>query len=142
MVSVLSSGLYFSQSMRGEIVTGITVEDHAQGIQMGSRLKFLSTLAREMVSLVPRFADLKVLRQWAGPYDVSPDGHPILGEPPGVPGFYLACGFVGHGFMMAPIISQLYAEWLAGGAKHEVFERCRLSRFAEGKTEKESMILG
>jgi glycine/D-amino acid oxidase-like deaminating enzyme len=44
--------------------------------------------------------------------------------------------------MMAPIIAQLYAEWLAGGAKHEVFERCRLSRFAEGKTEKESMILG
>ncbi len=142
MVSVLSSGLYFSQSMRGEIVTGITVEDHAQGIQMGSRLKFLTTLAKEMVSLVPRFAELKVLRQWAGPYDVSPDGHPILGEPPGVPGFYLACGFVGHGFMMAPIISSLYAEWLAGGGKHEVFERCRLSRFAEGKIEKESMILG
>ena len=142
MVSVLSSGLYFSQSMRGEIVTGITVEDHAEGVQLGSRLKFLQTLAREMVSLVPRFRDLKVLRQWAGPYDVSPDGHPILGEPPGVPGFFLACGFVGHGFMMAPIIAQLYAEWLAGGAKHEVFERCRLSRFAEGQMEKESMILG
>ena len=142
MVSVLSSGLYFSQSMRGEIVTGITVEDHAQGIQLGSRLKFLTTLAREMVSLVPRFADLKVLRQWAGPYDVSPDGHPILGEPPGVPNFFLACGFVGHGFMMAPIIAKLYAEWLIGGSKHEVFERCRLQRFAEGKIEKESMILG
>jgi sarcosine oxidase subunit beta len=142
MVSVLSSGLYFSQSMRGEIVTGISVEDDAQGIQLGSRLKFLETLAREMVTLVPRFGELKVLRQWAGPYDVSPDGHPILGEPPGVPGFFLACGFVGHGFMMAPIIAQLYAEWLVGGAKHEVFERCRLSRFAEGKMEKESMILG
>jgi sarcosine oxidase subunit beta len=142
MVSVLSSGLYFSQSMRGEIVTGITVEDDATGIQLGSRLKFLTTLAKEMVALVPRFADLKVLRQWAGPYDVSPDGHPILGEPPGVPGFFLACGFVGHGFMMAPIIAKLYAEWLAGGTKHEVFERCRLSRFAEGKMEKESMILG
>jgi sarcosine oxidase, subunit beta len=142
MVSVLSSGLYFSQSMRGEIVTGITVEDDATGIQMGSRLKFLTTLAREMVSLVPRFADLKVLRQWAGPYDVSPDGHPILGEAPGVPGFYLACGFVGHGFMMAPIISKLYAEWLTDGKKHEVFDRCRLQRFAEGKIERESMILG
>jgi sarcosine oxidase subunit beta len=142
MVSVLSSGLYFSQSMRGEIVTGITVDDDAQGIQLGSRLKFLKTLAREMVSLVPRFAELKVLRQWAGPYDVSPDGHPILGEAPGIPGFFLACGFVGHGFMMAPIIGQLYAEWLTGGSKHEVFERCRLARFAEGKIEKESMILG
>ncbi|HEX4462527.1 MAG TPA: FAD-binding oxidoreductase [Polyangia bacterium] len=142
MVSVLSSGLYFSQSMRGEIVTGITVEDDARGIQLGSRLKFLQTLAREMIAFVPRFADVKILRQWAGPYDVSPDGHPILGEPPGVPGFYLACGFVGHGFMMAPIMAKLYAEWLTGGKKHEVFQRCRLSRFAEGDIEKESMILG
>jgi sarcosine oxidase subunit beta len=142
MVSVLSSGLYFSQSMRGEIVTGISVADDATGIQLGSRLKFLQTLAREMVALVPRFAEVKVLRQWAGPYDVSPDGHPILGEPPGVPGFYLACGFVGHGFMMAPIMAKLYAEWLTGGLKHEVFQRCRLSRFAEGDIEKESMILG
>jgi sarcosine oxidase subunit beta len=142
MVSVLSSGLYFSQSMRGEIVTGITVEDDAPGIQLGSRLKFLTTLAREMVSLVPRFADIKILRQWAGPYDVSPDGHPILGEPTGVPGFYLACGFTGYGFMMAPIIAQLYAEWLTGGKPHEIFQLRRLQRFAEGKIERESMILG
>jgi sarcosine oxidase subunit beta len=143
MVSVLSSGLYFSQSMRGEIVTGISVpDDDNRGVQLGSRLRFLTTLAREMVSLVPRFAEIKVLRQWAGPYDVSPDGHPILGEPKSVPGFFLACGFVGHGFMMAPIIAKLYAEWLVGGKKHDVFERCRLSRFAEGKMEKESMILG
>jgi sarcosine oxidase subunit beta len=143
MVSVLSSGLYFSQSMRGEIVTGITVEDHDDGsVKLGSRLKFLTTLARELVALVPQLADVKVLRQWAGPYDVSPDGRPILGEPPGVPGFFLACGFVGHGFMMAPVIGKLYAEWLTGGAPHEVFARSRLARFTEGAGEREDMILG
>src|SRR4029079_2914182 len=100
------------------------------------------TLAREMVSLVPRFADLKVLRQWAGPYDVSPDGRPILGEPPGVPGFFLACGFAGHGFLMAASMAKLYAEWLTGGARHEIFDIGRLQRFSEGKTEREDMILG
>jgi sarcosine oxidase subunit beta len=143
MVSLLSSGLYFSQSMRGEIVTGITVPGDDDGrVRLGSRLKFLSLLSREIVDLVPRFAEVKILRQWAGPYDVSPDGSPILGEPDGVPGFFLACGFVGHGFMMAPIMGQLYAEWLTGGAPHEVFERCRLRRFADGKTHREDMILG
>jgi heterotetrameric sarcosine oxidase beta subunit len=143
MVSVLSSGLYFSQSMRGEIVTGITVPDHDDGsVKLGSRLRFLTTLARELCALVPRLADVKVLRQWAGPYDVSPDGRAILGEPPGVPGFYLACGFVGHGFMMAPIIGKLYAEWLAGGPKHDVFDECKLSRFDGGKIQREDMILG
>src|SRR5689334_15076227 len=143
MVSVLSSGLYFSQSMRGEIVTGITVEDHDDGrVNLGSRLKFLTTLAKEITAVMPRLADVKILRQWAGPYDVSPDGRPILGEPPGVPGFFLACGFVGHGFMMAPVMGKYYAEWLTGDPPHEVFERSRLQRFADGKTEREDMILG
>ncbi len=143
MVSLLSSGLYFSQSMRGEIVMGITTPDHDDGtVKLGSRLLFLTTIARELVALMPRMAQVKVLRQWAGPYDVSPDRQPILGEPPGVKDFFLACGFVGHGFMMAPIIGQLYAEWLTGGERHEVFERGRLSRFAEGKLEHEDMILG
>jgi sarcosine oxidase subunit beta len=143
MVSVLSSGLYFSQSMRGEIVTGVTVEDHEDGrIKLGSRLKFLSTVARELIAVMPRLADVKVLRQWAGPYDVSPDGRPILGEPPGVPGFFLACGFVGHGFMMAPVMGKYYAEWLAGAGKHEVFDQCRLERFASGAIQREDMIIG
>jgi len=143
MVSVLQSGLYFSQSMRGEIVTGITVADHDDGrIRMGSRLKFLTTLARELCAIMPRLSDVKILRQWAGPYDVSPDGKPILGEPAGVPGFFLACGFVGHGFMMAPVMGKLYAEWLTGGARHEVFDASRLERFAEGRIEREDMIIG
>ena len=143
MVSVLKSGLYFSQSMRGEIVTGITVEDDDDGsVKMGSRLRFLTTLGREIVRVMPRLASIKVLRQWAGPYDVSPDGNPIVGEAPSVPGFYLACGFVGHGFMMAPVVGKYYGEWLAGGDRHEFFDRWRLSRFAEGKLEKEEMIIG
>jgi sarcosine oxidase subunit beta len=143
MVSVLSSGLYFSQSMRGEIVTGVTVEDHEDGsVKLGSRLKFLTTLARELVTVMPRLADVKVLRQWAGPYDVSPDGRPILGEPPGVPGFFLACGFVGHGFMMAPVMGKYYAEWLTGGPRHEVFDVCTLDRFASGNVQREDMIIG
>jgi sarcosine oxidase subunit beta len=143
MVSLLSSGLYFSQSMRGEIVTGVTVPDQDDGtVKLGSRLLFLKTLARELVGIAPRLAGVKVLRQWAGPYDVSPDGRPILGEPDGVPGFFLACGFVGHGFMMAPIMAQLYAEWLTGGDRHTVFDECRLARFASGNIEREDMILG
>jgi sarcosine oxidase subunit beta len=143
MVSVLASGLYFSQSMRGEIVTGITVEDADTGaVNMGSRLKFLTTLGREITRVMPRLATVKVLRQWAGPYDVSPDGNPIVGEVPGVPGFYLACGFVGHGFMMAPVVSKYLGQWLTGGAAPEFLRRWRLARFAEGDLHREDMIIG
>jgi sarcosine oxidase subunit beta len=75
---------------------------------------------------------------------MSPDGNPIVGEAPGVPGFYLCCGFVGHGFMMAPIVGKLYGQWLAGGERHEIFERHTLARFTDGAqvTEKEDFNIG
>lgn len=146
MVSLLATGLYVSQSMRGEIVGGVTLPREASTLDMGSSLKFLATYSRQLCRLMPALADLKILRQWAGPYDVTSDGNPILGEPPGRPNFYLACGFVGHGFMMAPVIGKLYAEWLAGGDRHEIFDRCRLDRFdAPGGVEplaREDFIIG
>jgi sarcosine oxidase subunit beta len=132
MVSELASGLYCSQSMRGEIVGGVTLPGHGSTYAMGSTLQFLATYARRLVRLMPILAEIKILRQWAGPYDQSPDGNPILGAPAGHPDFFLACGFVGHGFMMAPIVGKLYAEWLTGDAPHEIFSRYRLDRFTDG----------
>ena len=132
MVSELASGLYCSQSMRGEIVGGVTVPGHGSTYAMGSTLAFLATYARRLVRLMPILGDIKVLRQWAGPYDQSPDGNPILGAAPDQPDFFLACGFVGHGFMMAPIVGKLYAEWLTGGTPHEIFRRYTLARFRDG----------
>jgi len=145
MVSELSSGLYCSQSMRGEIVGGVSVPGHGSTYAMGSTLEFLATYARRLVRLMPILGDIKILRQWAGPYDQSPDGNPIVGPAPNHPDFFLACGFVGHGFMMAPIVGKLYAEWLTGGPKHEIFERYTLGRFSDGSAaahEKEDFNIG
>jgi sarcosine oxidase subunit beta len=144
MVSELSSGLYCSQSMRGEIVGGVTLPGHGSTYAMGSTLEFLATYARRLVRLMPILGDIKILRQWAGPYDQSPDGNPILGAAPGHPDFFLACGFVGHGFMMAPIVGKLYAEYLTGDAPHEIFSRYTLARFADGTNvhEKEDFNIG
>jgi len=142
MVSVLQTGLYFSQSMRGEIVGGITLKHEEESLDMTSSLDFLNEMATALCTLVPRFGEVKVMRQWAGPYDVTPDGNPILGEPEGYPGLYLCCGFMGHGFMMAPVIGKLYAEWLTTGRAHEIFSRCTLERFNRGGIEKEDFIIG
>jgi len=146
MVSELSSGLYCSQSMRGEIVGGVSIPGHGSTYAMGSTLEFLATYARRLVRLMPILGDIKILRQWAGPYDQSPDGNPILGPAGGEhPDFFLACGFVGHGFMMAPIIAKLYAEYLTGGTVHEIFNRSLLSRFTDGSAahhDKEDFNIG
>jgi sarcosine oxidase subunit beta len=143
MVSVIDTGLYFSQSLRGEIVGGITLpEPRRDRVQLGSRLEFLEVMAAGLVEAMPRLGEVKVVRQWAGPYDLTPDNSPIVGEAPTVPGFYLCSGFVGHGFMMAPVVAKHYALHLTGGATHPFFRQWRLGRFAEGDLVRENLIIG
>jgi sarcosine oxidase subunit beta len=118
--------------MRGEIVGGVTIPGHGPDHSMASSLEFLATYARRLTQLLPIVRDVKILRAWAGPYDQSPDGNPILDHPPELPDFFLACGFVGHGFMMAPVVGELYADYLTGGDRHDLFAQSSLGRFRGG----------
>ncbi len=141
LVSVLGSGLYFSQSLRGEIVGGMGDPDEPEGIDSSSTLRFLARFARAISECAPITAGLKVMRQWAGCYDVTPDNNPILGAA-GFDNFLQLSGFVGHGFMMAPAVTELMAAWMAGGPPDEIFERFTLARFERGDTAGEDFIIG
>jgi sarcosine oxidase subunit beta len=149
MVSDIETGLYVSQSLRGELVGGVSLPEEPnpdREVRLGSRLAFLTRMARGLIALMPRLGSVKVVRQWAGPYDVSPDGNPIVGELPGVPGFYVVCGFGGHGFMMAPVVARHYAAFLRGDPPHPFFQAWRASRFSDGTVPpgggREEMIIG
>ena len=85
---------------------------------------------------------VKVLRQWAGCYDVTPDANPIVGAVDGVDEFYQASGFMGHGFMMAPVVGKRVADIVAGDRVPE-FDRVETragSRRASCSSE--AMIIG
>src|SRR5690606_4039423 len=142
LVSVLGSGLYFSQSMRGEIVGGMGDPGEPAGLEMGSTLRYLARYSRALIDCVPQVRDLKVIRQWAGCYDVTPDNNPILGETPDLPNFLQLNGFVGHGFMMAPAVTEAMAAWMTGGEKDEIFDRFTLDRFERGDVIAEDFIIG
>ncbi|HET7824358.1 MAG TPA: FAD-dependent oxidoreductase [Anaeromyxobacter sp.] len=141
LVAVLGTGLYFSQSLRGEIVGGMGDPAEPEGVVMGSTLRFLARFARAAVAVAPVLAAVKVVRQWAGCYDVTPDNNPVLG-PAGFPNFHQLSGFVGHGFMMAPAVAELYADWLAGRGKDELLSRFDIGRFGKGVLSKEDFIIG
>ena len=142
LVADLSNGLYFSQSTRGEIVGGISNHDVPEGIDMRSSIKFLSLYASALVKTVPSVGAVKVLRQWAGCYDLTPDQNPIVGQVDGVDEFYQASGFMGHGFMMAPVMGKLLADHIVNATDLPLFQRWNLRRFREGNLLKESMIIG
>ena len=142
LVADLTDGLYFSQSMRGEIVGGVSVEPVPEGINQQSSAAFLAKYSRSLVRAVPRMARVKVLRQWAGCYDLTPDANPIVGRVDEPANLTLACGFMGHGFMMAPVMGRLLAEHVDTGATSELFARWSLERYRTGKLLSESMIIG
>lgn len=142
LVAELATGLYFSQSMRGEIVGGISNERVPEGLDQQSSLRFLGLYARALTRTMPILGGVRVLRQWAGCYDLTPDGNPIVGRVDALEGFVLLCGFMGHGFMMAPVMSRMTAEHLLHGAHEALFGRWNLRRYETGELLSESMILG
>jgi len=143
LVSELGTGLYFSQSGRGEIVGGLGDPEEPEGVEMRSSLRFAVRMSRALVNRIPRLAHVKVLRQWAGCYDRTPDGNPILGYVDEVKGFFQVHGFVGHGFMMAPAVSKYVGLYLAKGQEHSIFKDNRAARFKEAGTNRaETLIIG
>ncbi len=143
LVSELGTGLYFSQSMRGELVGGMSDTVEPEGLEMRSSLRFLLRMARALVTRMPALAQVKVVRQWAGCYDRTPDNNPIIGEVPEVRGFFQLHGFVGHGFMMAPAVSRIVGEHIARGTPHPLIDENSVHRFAEGKGQAaETLIIG
>ena len=105
-------------------------------------LEKLPSASLRVIVISPLAGRLKVLRQWAGPYDVTPDNSPILGRTPGLPNLLQLSGFVGHGFMMAPAVAERMARWMATGQSDELFEKFTVQRFAEGRLFREDMIIG
>jgi sarcosine oxidase subunit beta len=142
LVADLSNGLYFSQSMRGELVGGISNERVPEGPSQASSARFLSLYARALSKLCPVLGSLKIVRQWAGLYDLSPDHAPIVGPVDEVSGFWLASGFMGHGFMMAPIVGRLLAQSIAQEALAPELADWKLGRFRAGVVSAERMIIG
>jgi len=80
-------------------------------------------------TLFPILGELPVRRVITGYYDLTPDARPILGAVSGFDGLYVAAGFSGHGFMLAPAVGECLARLVAGGDADPVLEHFSLTRF-------------
>lgn len=94
------------------------------------------------VRVFPPLEAASVEHSWVGLYEMTPDRHPIIGEAPGVAGFYLANGFSGHGFQHAPVVGKLLAELIVGGAATTVdISSLGLDRFERGHLVREGHVV-
>ena len=133
MVMSFSIGIYCQQTPHGSLVMGIGDPKEPKGYDTGHSWEFLHEMASIITRLLPVLGEVRVVRQWSGLYTMSPDAHPILGDVPGLDGYYQAVGFSGHGFMLAPIVGQLIAELATGKPTSMDISRLDLGRFERGE---------
>jgi sarcosine oxidase subunit beta len=119
--------IYISQTDRGEILIGAEIEPYTT-YSSRSTFPFLEYSARHVLELFPQVEDLKVLRQWAGLCDLSPDYSPILGVTD-VDGFLISTGWGTYGFKAAPIVGVTLAELVATKRTPRLIEPFALERF-------------
>jgi sarcosine oxidase subunit beta len=92
-------------------------------------------------SLLPILVHAPLRDLVEGVYDVTPDGNAIVGAVPGLDGLWLAAGFSGHGFMMAPAVGRTLADAITGADQHQWLHALRFGRFHEGLTAREPHVI-
>jgi len=143
MIIDMSNGFHFRPEGRGFLLAW---NDPAEtpGYKTDFDEAFIEKILTRAADRVPVFENVAVnpKRAWAGLYEMTPDHHPVLGETPGVPGFFLANGFSGHGVMHAPATGKILSDLILHG-KTELIDATllNLSRFAEGRMIEETAIL-
>ena len=133
-------GAYWSQSDKGEIVIGGSLDHFPSYAQRGSFAVKQQVLAATL-EMFPSFGRLRLLRQWAGIVDVVQDSSPIIGPTP-VPGLFINCGWGTGGFKGIPVGGWTLAHVLATGRNHPLAEPFQLSRFQTGHLIDEAAAAG
>ena len=121
--------VYVSQSARGELVMGGATDPYPL-YSSRPTLEFKEALMAHMLELFPFLAEVRLLRQWAGLSDLTPDFAPIMGETP-VADYYIDAGWGTWGFKATPVCGKRMAETLATGNVPDLIQPFRLSRFDE-----------
>ena len=121
--------LYISQSSRGELVMGATL-DPMELHSRRSTLGFVTSLCDQILDLFPFLSGVKINRQWGGMADMTPDFAPIMGTSP-VKGFYIDAGWGTWGFKATPISGKTMASTIANGKNDPLIQSFNLSRFGD-----------
>jgi sarcosine oxidase subunit beta len=123
--------VYVSQTDRGELVFGASVDPFTSYSTRGS-LDFAEGLAGHVLELMPAVSKMRLLRQWAGLCDMTPDYSPIMGPTP-VEGFYVDVGWGTYGFKAGPVSGEAMAHCIAHQRPPEIISDFSLDRFESGR---------
>lgn len=119
--------VYISQSARGEMVMGGATDPYGL-YSTRSTLDFKESLMAHMLELFPFMANLRILRQWSGMADMTPDFSPVMGLTP-VENYFIDAGWGTWGFKATPVSGFRMAECVATGRQPDLLKPFALDRF-------------
>jgi sarcosine oxidase subunit beta len=122
---------YISQSDKGELVIGAGTDQYISYSQRGA-LHITAHTLDAICELFPMFRRLRMLRNWGGIVDVTPDRSPIIGKT-AVPGLYVNCGWGTGGFKATPGSGHIFAATIARGEPHMLAAPFSVDRFNAGR---------
>jgi sarcosine oxidase subunit beta len=143
MIIDMSNGFHFRPENLGFLLAWNDPEE-TPGYKTHFEPSFIEKILTRAADRVPVFENLAVnpKRAWAGLYEMTPDHHPILGEVPDVPGFYLANGFSGHGVMHAPATGKILSDLILDSRTDLIDARVlNYQRLTEGRLIQETAVL-
>jgi len=139
MVIDMVSGVYMHRESGG-LLLGLADHDEPSSFDMHVDFDFRDRVFLAGLERLPRLEDAAYRAGWGGLYEVTPDHNAILG-PSGIDGFLLANGFSGHGFMHAPGVGMLLADWVVDGRPRFDVSELALTRFTDRPLEVEANVI-
>ncbi len=121
---------YISQSDKGELVIGAGTDAYTSYTQRGALHINMHTLDA-ICELFPMFRRMRMLRNWGGIVDVTPDRSPILAKT-AIPGLFVNCGWGTGGFKATPGSGHLFAHTIANDTPHAINAPFNIERFRDG----------
>lgn len=122
--------MYVSQSDRGEIVLGGGADVYTSYAQRGG-VPVLQDTVSALIELIPAFSRLRLMRQWGGTVDITPDTTPLMGKTP-IQGLYISGGWGTGGYKAIPAGGDTMAYTIARDEPHALIKRFGLDRFTTG----------
>ncbi len=129
MVMSFSKNIYCQQVPHGSFLMGRGNPDAIPSHDISSSWQFLDEMAKTVCHILPEVGKLRVIRTWGGSYNLSPDHQPIISDTHKLSGFYMACGYSGHGFMFAPITGELLSDMVFGEKLVDYAKDLHIDRF-------------
>ena len=129
--------IYFRPETGGLLLVG--TGDHGEPVENADSLSdhvdmdHVARIDALISRRMPAFQNAEYTAGWTGPYDITPDWNPIIGPVPDLDGLYVAAGFSGHGFKMAPTVGEALAQTVLGLPVRVPIDAYSPTRFGEGR---------